>query len=298
MNKFLTFFGIFILLVVIALAGFFVFKSERDVWVCLQGQWVKQGNPTDPMPTTTCPGFMPQEPQWVILDLPKENSIVKSPFLIEGKAKGSWFFEGSFPVKLYDNKGELLSVGIASSKGEWMTENYVDFQAELTFLVSTTTKAKLVLEKDNPSGLIELDNQVEFSLILEPSETMTLKIFFNNSELDPEIACFKVFPVERKVFKTLEPAKAALEELFKGPTNQEKSQGYFSNLPLGVEIQALNIQNKIAYVDFNEALQYQVGGSCRVSAIRSQIEETLKQFVSVDNVVLSINNQTEDILQP
>jgi len=45
-------------------------------------------------------------------------------------------------------------------------------------------------------------------------------------------------------------------------------------------------------------LQYQVGGSCRVSAIRAQIIETLKQFSTVKNVVISINGRTEDILQP
>ncbi|MDP2950981.1 MAG: Gmad2 immunoglobulin-like domain-containing protein, partial [bacterium] len=189
MNKIFTFLGIFILLVVIVIAGLMIMRGDEDTWICVQGQWVQHGNPSSEMPTSTCPGFLPQEPDWVILSTPKENELVSSPILIEGKAKGTWFFEGSFPAKLYNEQGELLSVAIASSKGEWMTEDYVDFTAQMTFLVATTTKAKLVLERDNPSGLSELEKSVEFSLVLKPSETMDLQVFFNNNELYPEVSC-------------------------------------------------------------------------------------------------------------
>jgi len=45
-------------------------------------------------------------------------------------------------------------------------------------------------------------------------------------------------------------------------------------------------------------LEFQVGGSCRVSAIRAEIIQTLKQFSTIKEVIISINNRTEDILQP
>jgi len=35
-----------------------------------------------------------------------------------------------------------------------------------------------------------------------------------------------------------------------------------------------------------------------VAAIRAQIRETLKQFPTVDEVIISIDGRTEDILQP
>ncbi len=135
----------------------------------------------------------------------------------------------------------------------------------------------------------------------EPSDleaTTTLRIFFNNNKLDPEFSCNKVFPVERIVLKTQAPARLALELLFEGPTSAEKEQGFFSSIPKGVEIQKLTIENGIAKADFNGALEFQVGGSCWVSAIRSQITQTLKQFPTVDEVLISIDGRTEDILQP
>ena len=132
----------------------------------------------------------------------------------------------------------------------------------------------------------------------ENSEKMIIKVFFNNNNLDPEFSCNKVFPVEREVAKTQAIARVALEELLKGVNEEEKNQGYFTNINPNVTIQSLKIENGIAYVDFNEQLEFQVGGSCRVSAIRAQITQTLKQFSTIKDVIISINGRKEDILQP
>lgn len=130
-------------------------------------------------------------------------------------------------------------------------------------------------------------------------ETMTVKVFFGNSKLNPEILdCQKNFSAERTIPKTLAVGRAALEQLLAGPTDKEKAEGYFTSINSGVVIQSLTIENGVAKVDFNEQLEYQVGGSCRVAAIASQIRETLKQFPTVNDVIISINGRTEDILQP
>lgn len=130
-------------------------------------------------------------------------------------------------------------------------------------------------------------------------ETMTVKVFFGNSVFDPEILdCQKNFAVERVIPKTVAVARAALEQLLAGPTDAEKEEGYFTSINPDVKIQSLTIEDDVARVDFNEQLEYQVGGSCRVAAIASQIRETLKQFPTVNDVTISINGRTEDILQP
>ena len=128
--------------------------------------------------------------------------------------------------------------------------------------------------------------------------TTSLKIFFNNNKMDPEISCNKVFPVERIVPQTQTPATKALELLFEGPNASETEEGFFTSINPGVKIQTLSIQDGVAKADFDEQLEFQVGGSCRVSAIRSEITETLKQFPTVNSVIISIDGRTEDILQP
>lgn len=127
----------------------------------------------------------------------------------------------------------------------------------------------------------------------------TVKIFFNNIKFDPGlINCSKVYSVNRSINPTSTVARVALEELFKGPTVSEKNIGYLSNLNSGVKIQKLTIENGIAKVDFSAELEKNVGGSCQTAAIIAQIKETLKQFPTVQDVVISIDGRTEDILQP
>jgi hypothetical protein len=86
---------------------------------------------------------------------PKPNDIVKSPLLITGEARGNWYFEASFPVKLIDANGDLIVQGHAEALSDWMTTDFVAFKATLEFEKPATPTGTLVLEKDNPSGLPE-----------------------------------------------------------------------------------------------------------------------------------------------
>jgi hypothetical protein len=241
----------------------------------------------------------------IIVFSPKQNQLIANPLLIEGKARGFWYFEASFPVKLTDKDGNVLASGIAqaqsdSATGEvnWMTEDFVNFKVELNFISLLETQGFLVLQKDNPSGLPENDAEIKVSVSIPKTETTKVNIYFNNSRMDAEFSCNKVFPTERIIPKTQAIARAAIEELLKGPTETEKSQDFFTSINSGVKIQGLVIEDGVAKIDFDEQMEFQVGGSCRVSAIRSQIIETLKQFSTVKSVIISINGRTEDILQP
>jgi hypothetical protein len=227
-----------------------------------------------------------------------ENQETTSPLIIEGRAKGTYFFEASFPVKIIDEAGNVLGTSYAKAQSDWMTEDYVDFTVNLSFATKAEGKGYLIFAKDNPSGLPEYDKETRFPIILKPTGMMNVKVYFNNNRLDPEVSCNKVFQVEREITKIEAVGSAAIQELLKGPTSSEQANGFFTNINQGVKMQSLAIKDGIAYVDFDEQLESGVGGSCRVSAIRAQITETLKQFPTIDGVVISINGRTEDILQP
>ncbi|KKQ77276.1 MAG: hypothetical protein US98_C0008G0013 [Parcubacteria group bacterium GW2011_GWC1_38_6] len=38
---------------------------------------------------------------------PRPNTLIQSPLIVEGEARGFWFFEASFPVKIFDDNGFL-----------------------------------------------------------------------------------------------------------------------------------------------------------------------------------------------
>jgi hypothetical protein len=274
--------------------------SGEDNWICQNGEWIKHGQPSGPPPSKSCGSVKPPTGQAdkVKLDNLRANDLIYSTLEITGQAIGPWYFEASFPIRLFDASGQIIASTIAQAQSDWMTTNFVPFRAKLEFVSPKESIGTLVFVKDNPSGLPKNNDEVRIPVRLPKQETTTVKVYFNNDKLDPEISCNKVFPVERIIVKTSAVAWAALEELLKGPTERERTGGYFSNINSGVKIQKLTIENGVARVDFNEQLEFQMGGSCRVAAIRSEITETLKQFLSVKEIIISVNGRTEDILQP
>ncbi len=94
--------------------------------------------------------------------LPSAGSEITSPLSIEGKAKGFWYFEATFPVELRDENGEMIAQGYAEAQGDWMTTNFVPFTAELTFTAPAgIERGTLILRKSNASGLPEHDDAIE-----------------------------------------------------------------------------------------------------------------------------------------
>lgn len=228
---------------------------------------------------------------------PLANEVITSPLAIKGEAKGSWFFEAQFPIQLEDDQGNKLAAGIATAQDEWMTENMVPFIANLTFNPGNAEKGFLILERDNPSGQASTSERIKVPVLFR-GESITIKVFFSNDSLDPAISCTKVFPVERTITKTDAIGRAALEQLLLGPTEVEEVNAYVTSINSNVKINSLDIDNGVARVDFSSEIEKGVGGSCKVSAIRAQISETLKQFPTVKDVVISVDGRVDDALQP
>jgi hypothetical protein len=111
-----------------------------------------------------------QKTDLIRVDSPQPNQTIQSPLTITGVARGSWFFEASFPVVLTNWDGLIIGKGIANAKGNWMTTDFVPFEARLTFTVdkkSYSNKGTLILRKDNSSGLSKNDDAIEIPVILE-----------------------------------------------------------------------------------------------------------------------------------
>src|SRR3989344_9677039 len=85
---------------------------------------------------------------------PSPNQQISSPLTITGQAVGGWYFEASFPVKLFDASNNLLAEGVAQAQSDWMTPSFVPFTVTLNFaLQPPSSTGTLILYKDNPSGL-------------------------------------------------------------------------------------------------------------------------------------------------
>ena len=109
---------------------------------------------------------------FIRLTSPLPNAEISSPIVITGEARGTWYFEASFPIFLTDWDGKIIGQGIAEAQSDWMTTEFVPFKATLTFdtaLISGqySPSGTLILKKDNPSGLPENDDALEIPVRLK-----------------------------------------------------------------------------------------------------------------------------------
>lgn len=101
----------------------------------------------------------------ITLDLIKPGVNVLPNFTVTGQARGMWFFEASFPIEVLDKDGNQLTMVVAQADGEWMTENFVPFSANVS-VGGYSGPATLILRKDNPSGLPEHDASVSIPIVI------------------------------------------------------------------------------------------------------------------------------------
>ncbi|HOB89844.1 MAG TPA: GerMN domain-containing protein [Candidatus Colwellbacteria bacterium] len=231
----------------------------------------------------------------VIVREPVANGLKSLPFSVKGEAR---VFENMIAYELRDAAdGFVLSEGNAYANAPDVGR-FGPFSVEIKSLRRLPMDGGVILEVFNYSAKDgSRENQVVVPLTLAKQDFQTLQVFFGKQGIS-EADCMTMAAVPRIVPKTSAPGRESLELLLEGPTRTEAAEGYYTNLNPDVKIQRLAIENGLAEVDFDETLQRSVGGSCRVTAIRSQIIKTLKQFSTVENVVISIDGRTEDILQP
>ncbi|MCK5021920.1 MAG: hypothetical protein KAR54_01590 [Candidatus Pacebacteria bacterium] len=96
---------------------------------------------------------------------PRPNDKISSPLVLEGQAVGSWYFEGDFPVILTDWDGKIIAEHYLTAQPD-PRSNIIPFKGILEFeKPAYGERGTLILQKDNPSDLRELDNALEIPII-------------------------------------------------------------------------------------------------------------------------------------
>lgn len=95
------------------------------------------------------------------------NMELPESFEINGKARGTWFFEASLPIIVKDSQNKELGVFLAQAQDDWMTENFVEFNAKIDLAglgLRKGEKIYLIFKKDNPSGDPKFDDSQQFQI--------------------------------------------------------------------------------------------------------------------------------------
>lgn len=236
----------------------------------------------------------PDKSNLIILESPKPNDVVISPLTVTGRARGNWYFEASFPIKIYDSTGKLLGSSHAQAEGEWMTTDFVPFRGILNFTSSATATGTLVLEKDNPSGLPENYDELRIPVRFNPA-MRAVQLYYYNPDKDKDsggnIMCSKqgLVPVQRQIPITNTPIQDTIRLLMQGDLAvQEKADGITTEYPLEeFELIGASLNDGVLTLSFKDPDNKTSGGSCRVAVLWAQIEATAKQFSTVKEVKFS-----------
>jgi spore germination protein GerM len=152
-------------------------------------------------------------------------------------------------------------------------------------------------ETPSPTSSPTTEPSPEPTLTPSSPNKMVIKVYFGNSKLNKENDCSQVYPVVREIPKTQAVAKAALNELFAGPTQVETNEGatsFFSSKTKSI-LKSVKIEEETAYVDLVDIRQTlsNASTSCGSVAFLAEVENTLKQFGTVKKVVIAINGKPE-----
>ncbi|MFH1161936.1 MAG: Gmad2 immunoglobulin-like domain-containing protein [Candidatus Jorgensenbacteria bacterium] len=244
----------------------------------------------------------------IIVAAPQPGATVGLPLTITGKARA---FENTFSYRIRDENNSVLfesnamtdaeDAGILGNGSTSLTILSLpkDFSLSVNYPEPKSTRGTVeVFEYSAKDG--EEINKVAVPIVFDGNvEAQTVNVYFSSRAEDQEaMRCNETYPVARRIPKTQAPARTALEELLKGPDRVESGRGFFTSINPGVKINSLAIADGVARADFDAMMEAGMGGSCRVTAIRSQITNTLKQFPAVREVIIGVEGRVEDALQP
>jgi len=210
-----------------------------------------------------------------VIEVPGEGAAVGPEFEVAGRAKAD---------------GRRIRVEILSDAGDVMFESRTPVEAadESSYgRFSVTAEVRepavsgaIVLVYFDAGGVDDRAAAVSRRVVFSDPASVSMSIFFNRMGDDAVGSCANVFPVERSLSGKGSAYRTAIEELIKGPTEEEKAAGYYSSLPKNAVLKSVAADaGGSVTADFSSALVSGSAGSCRQAAVVSQIVATLEQFL-------------------
>jgi hypothetical protein len=158
-------------IIVLAIAGgsFFVgrYWHNKNTNLTDTSDQTANTTPTPTLNTSSSAHFTSPKGVDIQVFSPLANQTVSSPITIMARVPSSWLFEAALPIQLYDASGNLITSQVATFTldGDWMAATNVTFNTTLTYTSTNgAITGKLIIKKDNPSGLPQNDDSVEIPI--------------------------------------------------------------------------------------------------------------------------------------
>lgn len=263
--------------------AWFVIGGSEDAWICVEGEWVRRGDPAAERPAEDCPDKAMFAN--IVIRSPEADQVVGKNLVMIGKAR---VFGNQFNWAVLDaltNK-EILS-GMAHADAE---DVGLFGPFEININLSSSTPEKIIVQVFDRSAKDGSKQDIaQIPLNFNKDLKDYYEVYFSNNKLDPEISCLKVFPIFKPVGNEERSLLKNLEVLFQGPGEKDKEGGYFTNIPGNVKINKIEQKGNSVKVDFSKDIENGMGGPCGVTAVRAQIVKTVLAFdKSIRSVIISV----------
>ena len=67
----------------------------------------------------------------------KSGQELSGEILVEGEARGGWFFEAQLPIRITDEQGNVLGSSYGTALGDWQTDKMVKFSGKISYESNT-----------------------------------------------------------------------------------------------------------------------------------------------------------------
>jgi hypothetical protein len=231
------------------------------------------------------------------------NGLVtmENPTMVHGTTTA---FENTFQWRLADETGADISRGVAMTQSPdagipgpfFLTVFYDRMPASSR---GTFTVYESSARDGEPIHVVNIP--IVFAFTRDRGCSSSVMIAMRDATRDPGVLdCGATTRVARTVCGT-PSLPLAIHELLQGPTEEESKNGYETNLAQGTRDPQITVDASGYRLDFDQSIQNGVAGSCRVGAIRAQIEDTVLAFdASATRAMVHIlmNGNADEVLQP
>jgi spore germination protein GerM len=108
----------------------------------------------------------------------------------------------------------------------------------------------------------------------------------------------KLEAVERELPTNENPVVIAMDQLLRGPSEQETASGLMTKIPPGTRSRNVDVEGHTAIVDLNSALVEFEGGTAEAKAIVAQIIYTATGVRGIKEVILKLQGSDQFIIGP
>ena len=103
----------------------------------------------------------------------------------------------------------------------------------------------------------------------------------------------KIISVERELPTIENPVLIAIDQLMRGPSDQESSRGIFSKIPAGTRVRKVEVEGHTAIIDFNSTLASISGGNDEVNDVLAQIIYTATSVRGIKQAIIKLQGRDQ-----